>query len=95
MPPNRPNIHAPPPLSPVVSNHQSNRNVAPGMPPNMYPVNSTNVPRSKFCYSDCILSVLVYVLLSYHHFSGFQVTVVIRIPVMLIPEICRVVMLLC
>lgn len=40
MPPSRPNVHAPPPLSPVVNNHQSSRSVAPGMPPNMFSVNS-------------------------------------------------------
>lgn len=41
IPPNRPNVHhAPPPLSPVVNNHQNSRSVAPGMPPNMFAVNS-------------------------------------------------------
>ena len=48
MPPGRSSVHAPPPLSPVVNNHQSNRSAAPGMPPNMYPVNSIPSHRSTY-----------------------------------------------
>lgn len=47
MPPGRSGIHAPPPLSPVINNHQSNRSAAPGMPPNMYPVNSVSGHRGR------------------------------------------------
>lgn len=89
MPPNRPNIHALPPLSPVVNNHQSNRNVAPGMPSHMYPVNSANVQRSKFCWllllPDVHIILVIFSLL--HYLSCLQVAIVLRIPVMLLLEI--------
>lgn len=52
IPPSRPNVHAPPPLSPVVNNHQSGRSVAPGMPPNLFSMNSVPGHRGLFISSD-------------------------------------------
>lgn len=76
IPPSRSNVLAPPPLSPVLNNHQStsisNRGMpASAVPANVYPVNSAAVSRKSTSIS---YAAIIVIFCEYHRVPAFIVS---------------------